>query len=107
MTEKRSQHRDDLANAKLILSVFPNYISPLVGMASCDNFPREFEYTLITTYLPKGICVVGSQMGLIPDLKINDFNLGDRKNYVMRAPHKYLKNTTGRKPKIAPQPWTK
>jgi hypothetical protein len=39
-------------------------------------------------------------------LKINDFNLGDCKNYGMLAPHKYLTKTTGKKSKIIPQPWT-
>jgi hypothetical protein len=70
-------------------------------------FPRYFEYTLITAYLPKGIHAVGPQLGLIPDLKINDFNLGDRKNYALLAPHKYLTKTMGKKLKIVPQPWTK
>jgi hypothetical protein len=44
---------------------------------------------------------------LIPALKINDFNLGDRKNYAMLASHRYLMKTTGKKPKIVPQPWIK
>jgi hypothetical protein len=39
-------------------------------------------------------------------LKINDFNLGDRKNYDMLAPHKYFTKTTGKKLKIIPQSWT-
>jgi hypothetical protein len=46
-------------------------------------------------------------LGLIPALKISDFNLGDRKNYVMLAPHRYLMKMTGKKPKIVPQPWIK
>jgi hypothetical protein len=83
VTEKRSKHRDDLVNAKLIPSVLPDYIPPLAGVVSHDNVPRDFEYTLITAYLPKGIRAVGPQLGLIPDLKINDFNLGDRKNYAL------------------------
>jgi hypothetical protein len=57
---------------------------------------------LITVYLPKGIRAVGPQLGLIPDLKISDFNLGDRKNYVLLAPHRYLTKMTGKKPKIVP-----
>ena len=40
-------------------------------------------------------------------LKINDFNLGDRNNYVMLAPHRYLMKTIGKKPKIVPQLWIK
>jgi hypothetical protein len=84
-----------------------DYISPLAGTISHDNVLRDFEYRLITMYLPKGIHIVGPQLGLIPDLKISDFNLGDRKNYVMLAPHRYLKKTTGNKPKIVSQPWIK
>jgi hypothetical protein len=32
--EKRTKHRDDLANAKLIPSILPDYISPLVDVVS-------------------------------------------------------------------------
>jgi hypothetical protein len=107
-TEKRSKHRDDLVNGQSSSHRSRhNYIPPLVGAVSRDNVSRDFEYTLITTYLPKGIHVVGPQLGLILDLKINEFNLGDRKNYVLLTPHKYLTKTMGKKPKIVPQPWTK
>jgi hypothetical protein len=58
-------------------------------------------------YLPKGICVDGPQLGLIPTLKINDFNLEDRKNYAMFMPHRYLMNMTRKKPKIVPRSWIK
>jgi hypothetical protein len=47
------------------------------------------------------------QLGLIPDLKINDFNLGDIKNYAMLTPHRYLTKTMGKKSKIVPHPWIK
>jgi hypothetical protein len=107
VTEKQSKHRDDLANVKLIPSVMPDYIPPLAGAVSRDIILRDFKYTLIIVYLPKGICVVGTQIGLILDLKINEFNLGDRKNYALLSPHKYLKKTSGKKSKIVPQPWTK
>jgi hypothetical protein len=53
-TEKRSKHRDDLANAKQIPSVLPDYIPPLAGMVNRDNIPWDFEYTLITAYIPEG-----------------------------------------------------
>jgi hypothetical protein len=99
-TEKRSKHRDDLANAKLIPSVLPNYIPPLAGAVSHDSVSRDFDYTLITAYFPKGICVVGSQLGQIMTLKISDFNLGDHKNYGMLTPHKYLTKTMGKNSKI-------
>jgi len=91
-------------NPKNILSFFLDYIPPLVGAVSHDSVPNEFEYMLITTYLTKGIHAVGLQLGLIPSLKISDFNLGDRKIYVMLTSHQYLKNMTGNKPKIVPQP---
>jgi hypothetical protein len=86
----------------MIPSVFPDYIPPLVGAVSRDSVPRGFEYALITAYLPKGIRTVGPHLGLIHDLKINEFNLGDRKNYVLLASHRYLKRTTRKKPKIVP-----
>jgi hypothetical protein len=76
-------------------------------MVSRDNVPRDLYYTIITAYLLKGIRVVGTQLGLMPTLKISDFNLGDRKNYGMLAPHRYLKKMIGKKPNIVPQPWIK
>jgi hypothetical protein len=39
-------------------------------------------------------------------LKFSDFNLGDRKNYNMLAPYKYLTRMKGKNSKIIPQPWT-
>jgi hypothetical protein len=74
-TEKRSKHRDDLANAKQIPSILPDYIPPLAGAVNHDNIPWDYEYTLITAYIPKGIHVVGSQLGQIPSLKNNDLTL--------------------------------
>jgi hypothetical protein len=106
-TEKRSIHHDDLANAKKIPSILPDYIPPLAGTVNCDNIPQDFEYTLITTYILKGIHVEGTQLGQIPTLKNNDFNLSDRKNYAMLVPHKYLMKTTGKKACIVSQPCIK
>jgi hypothetical protein len=106
-TKKRIKHRDDMANTKHIPSVLPNYIPPLASAVNRDNIPHDFEYTLITAYFPKGIRVVGPQLGQIPALKNNDFNLGDRKNYTMLMPHRYLMKTTGNKPHIVSQPWIK
>jgi hypothetical protein len=94
-------------NVKKIPSVFPDYIPPLTGTVNHDSVPHDFKYTLITAYLLKAICAVGPQLGLIPALKISDFNLGDRKNYAMLVPHRYLMKMTGKKPKIVPQPWIK
>jgi hypothetical protein len=90
-------------NAKLIPPILSDYILSLAVIVSHDSVPRYFEYTLITAYLLKGIRVVGPQLGLIPDLKINDFNLGDRKNYVLLASHKYLTKTMGKNSKRVPQ----
>jgi hypothetical protein len=39
-------------------------------------------------------------------LKFNDFNLGDRNNYNMLSPYKYLTRTKGNNLEIIPQPWT-
>jgi hypothetical protein len=61
ITEKRTKNKDDLANAKLILTIFPNYIPPLSNAVSRDSVPRHFEYTMVTVYLPKGICTVREQ----------------------------------------------
>jgi hypothetical protein len=93
-------------NSKLIPSILPNYIPPLVGAVICDSVPRDFEYTLIIVYLPKGIHAVGPQLGQITMLNINDFNLGDHKNHGILIPHKYLTRTKGKKSKIIPHPWT-
>jgi hypothetical protein len=76
-------------------------------MVNHDNIPWDFGYTLITAYIPKGIRVVIIQLGQIPSLKNHDFNLGDRKNYSMLAPHRYLMKTTGNKPHIVSQPCIK
>ena len=74
-------------NVKQISSILPEYIPPLVGAVNRDIIPRDFEYTLITAYIPKGIRVVGSQLGHIPLLKNNDFNIDDINNYDMLTPH--------------------
>ena len=58
LDEMRTKHRDDLANAKLILTILPAYIPPLSGVVNRDNVPRDFEYALFIAYLPKGIHTV-------------------------------------------------
>jgi hypothetical protein len=100
--EKRTKHRDNLANAKLIPTILPNYIPPLAGVVSRDSVPREFDYTMVTAYLPKGIRVIRAQQDKITMLKFSDFNLGDRKNYNMLTPYKYLTRTKGKNSKIIP-----
>jgi len=72
----------------------------LVGAVNRDNIPWDLEYTLIIAYILKGIHVEGSQLGQIPALKNSDFNLGDRKNYAMLTPHRYLMKKTRKKPCI-------
>ena len=56
--EKRTKHRDDIANAKLILRILPAYLPPLSGAINRDSVPQEFEYAVITAYLPKGVHAV-------------------------------------------------
>jgi hypothetical protein len=68
--------------------------------------PRDFEYELVTTYLPKGIRAVHAYQDKITALKFRDFNLGDVKVYNMLAPHKYLTRTKENNLKIIPQSWT-
>jgi hypothetical protein len=58
MTEKRTKHRDDLANVKLIPSILLDYIPPLAGVVSRDSVSGDFDYIVIIVYLPKGIQLV-------------------------------------------------
>jgi hypothetical protein len=104
--EKRTKHRDDLTNAKLILTILPTYIPSLSGVVNHDNVPRDFEYALVIAYLPKGIHAVRADQDKITALKFSDFNLKDHKVYNMLAPHKYLTRTKGKNSKIIPQQWT-
>jgi hypothetical protein len=75
-TETRKKHIDDIANTKMIPRILPVYIPPLSGKINCDNVPREFEYTLIIAYLPKGVRAVRADQDKLASLKFNDFNLG-------------------------------
>jgi hypothetical protein len=95
-----------LANVNLIPTILLDYIPPLVGAMSHDNVLRDFDYTLVTVYLPKGIHGFRTQQDKIVTLNFNDFNLGDRKNHSMLSPYKYLTRTKGKNSKIIPQPWT-
>ena len=40
--EKRTKHRDDLENAKMILTILPNYIPPLAGVVIRDRCAKIF-----------------------------------------------------------------
>jgi hypothetical protein len=86
--------------------ILPIYIPPLTGVVNRDSIPRDFEYTMVTTYLPKGIRAVRANQDNIASLKFNDFNLSDQKVYNMLAPHKYMTRTKGKNSKIVPQSWT-
>jgi hypothetical protein len=90
----------------LIPAILPDYILPLAGAVSRDSLPIYLEYTLVIAYLPKGIRAVRAQQDKIAALKFSDFNLGDRKNYSMLAPYKYLTRMKGKNSKIIPQSWT-
>jgi hypothetical protein len=68
--------------------------------------PRDFEYTLVTAYLPKEVRAVRADQDKLAALKFSDFNLGDRKVYNMLTPHKYLTRTKGKNSNITPQSWT-
>jgi hypothetical protein len=58
LVEKKTKHKDDLENVKLIPTIFLDYILPLDGMVNRDSIPRDFEYTMVTAYLSKGIHIV-------------------------------------------------
>jgi hypothetical protein len=104
--EKITKHQDDLENAKLIPSILPDDISPLADAVNRDSVPRDFDYTLVTAYLLKGIRTGKIQPDKIMTLNINEFNLRDHKNFNMLAPHRYLTRMKGKKSRIIPQPWT-
>jgi hypothetical protein len=106
MTEKCTKHCDDLENAKLIPSILLEYIPPLADAVNRDSVPRDFDYSLITVYLPKGIHIAKPQLDKILTFKIDDFNLGEGKNFGMLTRHRYLTRAKGKKPRIIPQPWT-
>jgi hypothetical protein len=72
------------------------------GAINKDSVLRDFEYTLVTAYLPKGVRVVRADHDKIASLKFSDFNLGDRKVYNILAPYKYLTKTKGKNSKIIP-----
>ena len=94
-----------MANVKLISTILPDYILPLTSVVNHDSVPRDFYYTLVIVYLPKGIHAVRMQQDKIVTLKFNEFNLGDHKNHSMLAPHRYLTRMKGKNLRIIPQPW--
>jgi hypothetical protein len=104
-TERRTKNKDDISNAKLVPSILPAYIPPLSGAINRDSVPRDFEYTLVTAYLLKGVCTYHADQDKVTTLKFWDFNLGDRKVYIMFAPYKCLTRTKGKNSKTVPQKW--
>jgi hypothetical protein len=55
LAEMKTKNKHDLANAKLIPTILTDYIPPLAGAVNRDSVPYDFEYTIVTAYLPKGI----------------------------------------------------
>jgi hypothetical protein len=101
-----TKHRDDATNAKLVPTILPAYITPLSGDINRDSVPRDFQYTLVTVYLPKAVHTYCTYQEKVTALKFCDFNLGDHKAYNMLTPYKYLTRNKGRNSKIVPQQWT-
>jgi hypothetical protein len=89
-TDRRTKHKDDIANAKLVPSILPAYIPPLSSEINRDSVPRDFEYTLVIAYIPKGVHTYRANQDKVTTLKFCYFNLGDHKSYNMLTPYKYL-----------------
>jgi hypothetical protein len=87
-------------------SILPAYMPPLSGEINRDIVPRDFEYTLVTAYLPKGVRTYCVDQDKVTTLKFFDFNLGDCKVYSMLTPYRYLKRTKGNNSKLISQQWT-
>jgi hypothetical protein len=71
--KRRAKHKDDMANEKLVPSILPAYIPPLCDAINRGSVPRDFEYTLVTMYLPKGVRAVYVDHDKIATLKFSDF----------------------------------
>jgi hypothetical protein len=95
-TKRRTKHKDDIANAKLVPSILLAYIPPLSSEINRDSVPRYFEYTLVTAYLPKGVHTYRTDQDKVTTLKFFEFNLGDHKFYSMLTPYKYLTRIEGK-----------
>jgi hypothetical protein len=105
-TKTRKKHRDNITNTKIIPRILLTYIPPLSGGINRERVPRDFEYTLITAYLPKGVHAVRVDQYKLTELNFSDFNLNDMKVYSMLSPHKYLTKTKRKNSKIVLQSWT-
>jgi hypothetical protein len=78
------------------MTILPDYIPPLAGVVSPDSVSRDFDYTLVTAYLSKGIRAIRAQQDKITTLKLSDFNQGDYKNHSMLTPYKFLTREKGK-----------
>jgi hypothetical protein len=103
--ERKTKHKDNIASAKLVPFIQPAYIHPLSGAINSDSVPRDFEYTLVTAYLLKGVCTYRIDQDKVIALKFCDFNLGDCKVYNMLALYKYLTITKRNNSKTIPHQW--
>jgi hypothetical protein len=103
--ERRIKHKDDIANVMLVPSILPAYIPPLSGEINKDSVPSDFEYTLVTPYLPKGVRTYHEDQDKVIALKLCDINLGENKAYNMLSLYKYLKRNKGKNLKLIPQQW--
>jgi hypothetical protein len=72
-TERRTKHKDDIANGKLVPSILLAYIPPISDEINRDNVPRYFEYTLVTAYLLKGVRTYHANQDKVTALKFCDF----------------------------------
>jgi hypothetical protein len=86
--KRRTKHKDDIANAKLVPSILPAYIPPLSSHINRDSVLRYFQYTLVTTYLSKGVRTYRADEDKVIALNFCDFNLGEHKVYSMLTLYK-------------------
>jgi hypothetical protein len=93
--ELRTKHRNNVVNVKLLPTILPYYIPPLSGEINKDTVPKDFEYTLVTAYLLKGVHTYCENQDKVTALKFYNFKLVGRKAYSMLAPSKYLTRTKG------------
>ena len=77
-------------------SILPTYIPPLSSEINRYIVPRDFEYTLVTAYLPRRVYTYRADQDKVTTLKFCDFNLGDNKVYIMLSLYKYLTQTKGK-----------
>jgi hypothetical protein len=100
--EKRTKNKDDLENAKLVPSIFPDYILPLAGAVNRDSVTRDFEYTMVTMYLPKGIRAVRIEQDKITHVEVQRLQPQRSKNIWYARPIKVPKKNKGKHSNIIP-----